>query len=632
MIPLNTIIHRRYKIISEIARGGMGIVYLAEDQELDGTVALKVSLWTDDQLRTAFHREAKLLANLRHSGLPRVIDHFAESGIQALVMDYIAGENLLDVLNNTVKQTGRGLHVSEVLGWVDQLLSILQYLHGHTPPIIHRDIKPVNIKLMPSGQVVLLDFGLAKGTGSSLPGASLAYAPIEQVNVEGTTPQSDLYSLGASIYHLVTGVEPPISTARLVALHGGKPDPLLPVNEINPMVSPGISHVILQAMSLDAALRPQTAEAMREALNKARSELHLDDASPLQTTEPKPLDSVPSALSQSKINSGIESNQTSPSGSVTTPAVSKSSDSSPLQSSTLDSSIPSATPPALPPTVPPFSRPSKTEPSMPLLTGAKSQQQYPTIPVVRFESKLPQLSPDTKPTNKRHSRTLISIVSVVALIIVIAGVVGWRVMKAPQKTDMNVPGTSKSNNLNEKPAPKSTLAISIFQIKEDGKEAVVSVHESFHQGDKIRLSIKSSQSGVLYLLSKDQAGRASIIYPDKRINQGQNDLTAGEEIRMPPEGSFNFDEAARAEMIYIISAPKNDDELIQSIKQTLGKGKSNINVPTVRDLFARLDQQAEALSAGEKNNNTSADPIAPTVINGQDVLVGILKLETVARN
>lgn len=208
MVALNTVLQNRYSIIGKIGQGGMGTVYLATDLRFGSTVAIKESFYNDPNLLKAFEREASLLNRLRHPALPKVSDHFAESDGQFLVMEYIAGEDLSELL----EKRGGAFPVSQVFDWADQLLDALDFLHTQELPIIHRDIKPQNLKLTARGRIVLLDFGLAKGatiqlacatvTGSVF-GYSRNYAPLEQMQSAGTDPRSDIYSLGATLYHLL---------------------------------------------------------------------------------------------------------------------------------------------------------------------------------------------------------------------------------------------------------------------------------------------------------------------------------------------------------------------------------------------------------------------------------------------
>ena len=186
MLAPNTMLQNRYRIVRQLGQGGMGTVYEAVDLRLNSTVALKETVFTDERLRRQFEREAQLLARLRHPAMTRVIDHFSEGDGQFLVMDYIEGEDLGEML---AARRGEAFPSDEVLDWADQLLDALDYLHTREPPVVHRDIKPQNLKPAARGQITLLDFGLAKGLSShttvattkSVLGYSLTYAPLEQL-------------------------------------------------------------------------------------------------------------------------------------------------------------------------------------------------------------------------------------------------------------------------------------------------------------------------------------------------------------------------------------------------------------------------------------------------------------------
>jgi serine/threonine protein kinase len=168
-----------------------------------------------------------------------------------------------------------------VLDWADQLLDALDYLHTHEPAVIHRDIKPQNLKLTSRDRIMLLDFGLAKGASQasqmtatgSLFGYSFHYAPLEQMQATGTDPRSDLYSLGATLYHLMTNVTPPDAITRATAVLNGEADPLRLASEVQAQVSEPVARVIARAMAQNAAQRPQTAAEMREALRDAGKEV-----------------------------------------------------------------------------------------------------------------------------------------------------------------------------------------------------------------------------------------------------------------------------------------------------------------------------------------------------------------------
>lgn len=274
LIP-DTVLQGRYRIIRQLGQGGMGAVYEAMDERLDAVVALKETLFADERLRKQFEREARLLARMHHPALPRVSDHFAEGDGQFLVMQYIEGDDLAQMM--TLK---RGhFPIEQVLTWGDQLLDALDYLHTHDPQIIHRDIKPQNLKLTGRGQIILLDFGLAKGqasevspaavTSASIFGYTPNYAPLEQIQGLGTDARSDLYALSATLYHLMTYVKPPSALTRAGALVNGEADPLRPANEINSSVSAAVASVLALAMSQNRERRFGTAAKMRKALTDA---------------------------------------------------------------------------------------------------------------------------------------------------------------------------------------------------------------------------------------------------------------------------------------------------------------------------------------------------------------------------
>jgi serine/threonine protein kinase len=275
MIASNTILQNRYRIIRQLAEGGMGTVYEAADERLDTTVALKECHFTDERLKKQFEREARLLARLRHPAITRVIDHFTDGAGQFLVMDFVAGEDLWEML-----QSDGAFQVDRVLEWADQLLDALDYLHKQNPPIIHRDIKPQNLKLSSTGQIILLDFGLAKGfagqvsrvtTSGSIFGYTPNYAPLEQIQGTGTDPRSDLYSLAAALYHLITGVVPPDVLTRLTATTDGQSDPLRSARKVNPQVTHDLAGVLNKAMAIGRNQRFASAAEMRKALESAES-------------------------------------------------------------------------------------------------------------------------------------------------------------------------------------------------------------------------------------------------------------------------------------------------------------------------------------------------------------------------
>ncbi len=276
MLAVGTVLQNRYLIVNKIGQGGMGAVYEAKDQRLNVTVALKETIVSGDTLHKAFEREAKLLAKLRHPALPVVSDYFFEGDGQYLVMQYIEGKDLAQLL----KERGK-FSLPEVLIWSEQLLDALDYLHNQQPPIIHRDIKPSNLKLTQRNQIILLDFGLAKGnttvvqnTGAnaSVYGYSPHYAPIEQIEGTGTDVRSDLYALAATLYHLMTGVRPADAMPRVLSIVNGQADPLRPANEVDPQIPVSISNVLISVLSQKRDERPATTAIMRAMLEDAIKE------------------------------------------------------------------------------------------------------------------------------------------------------------------------------------------------------------------------------------------------------------------------------------------------------------------------------------------------------------------------
>ena len=268
----DSVLQDRYRIVRQLGRGGMGAVYEAVDQRLGITVALKETLSSEASMRRQFEREARLLAGMQHPALPRVSDHFVEGNRAFLVMQFIAGVDLARIISQQPGPFPR----DQVIAWADQLLDALIYLHSRDPHVIHRDIKPHNLKLTAAGQIALLDFGLAN-TQPSDPsvtssqaffGYTRHYAPLEQIQDHHTDPRSDIYALGATLYHLLTGIKPPDALVRAGALVNSGPDPLLPANKIHEAVGPQIAAILNKAMAQKPKDRYADANEFREALRR----------------------------------------------------------------------------------------------------------------------------------------------------------------------------------------------------------------------------------------------------------------------------------------------------------------------------------------------------------------------------
>ena len=269
VLTQGVLLQDRYRVVRQLGRGGMGAVYEAIDERLDATVALKETFATDERLRRQFQQEARLLAQLSHPALPRVSDYFTEDARAFLVMQFISGVDLAEII---AKQPGP-FPRNQVVAWADQLLDALIFLHTRERQIIHRDIKPHNLKLTASGSIALLDFGLAKAAAAdngvddnSICGYTRRYAPLEQIEDQGTTPQSDIYALGATLYHLLTGIKPADAVIREAALISSMPDPLRQANEVHAAVGQELAEVLATAMAQKAEHRYATASEFREAL------------------------------------------------------------------------------------------------------------------------------------------------------------------------------------------------------------------------------------------------------------------------------------------------------------------------------------------------------------------------------
>ncbi len=277
-MPLQSgqVVRNRYQIHDQLGQGGMGAVYVARDMALEQRVAVKemrpasdLSGTVLDGLRQQFQREARVLAGLTHPNLPRVIDYFIENDNEYLVMDYIEGQALNDVL----KTQGRpGLPEAQVLDWARQLLDALEYIHGKN--VLHRDIKPANVRLTPDGRAFLVDFGLVKLYDPSSPQTVMVlrgagtpqYAPPEQIDSSygHTDARSDIFALGATLYYLLTGKLPPSITERLI-----KESTIPPIRSQSPNVSPATEAAIFKAIQMRPNDRFQTAAEMRAAMAQA---------------------------------------------------------------------------------------------------------------------------------------------------------------------------------------------------------------------------------------------------------------------------------------------------------------------------------------------------------------------------
>lgn len=276
-----TVLRNRYEILELVGQGGMGAVYKASDRRLEGRICAVKEILPHlsenstsetelEQITEQFRTEASILARLDHPHLPKVSDYFANGNREYLVMDFVEGRDLQEIVQEG-KRRNEFLPEVQVLTWTAQLLDALEYLHNQEPPVLHRDIKPSNIKVTLRGDIKLVDFGLVKvlfqddsRTVTVVQGrGTVAYTPLEQYggDTSFTDARSDIYSLGATLYHLLAG-QPPVD-ARERFLHPGTLESL---RLLNPEISPRIERAVFHALGMHPSERPATIRELREML------------------------------------------------------------------------------------------------------------------------------------------------------------------------------------------------------------------------------------------------------------------------------------------------------------------------------------------------------------------------------
>lgn len=276
-LPAGEVLSERYVLQERIGQGGMGNIYLAEDRVLAGRKCALKEVEHDRSLpqnilkeaREQFQREATILARLDHPNLPKVSDFFSVGPRDYLVMDYVPGKDLRALMLEA-KAQNMFLEETQVLDWASQLCDALTYLHRQDPPLVHRDIKPGNLKVTPDGLLKLVDFGLVKvlspdeetitiiqGQGTAL------YTPLEQFggSETHTDVRSDIFAFGATLYHLLTNQSPADARQRFL-----RPGALVAPRQIHPGLSVRTEKAILWAMELHPDQRPDSIETLRRYL------------------------------------------------------------------------------------------------------------------------------------------------------------------------------------------------------------------------------------------------------------------------------------------------------------------------------------------------------------------------------
>jgi serine/threonine-protein kinase len=268
---------QRYRIEQHIGSGGYASVYRAIDLQQRRERAIKEVVDTDDGVRRQFEVEAGLLIKSTHPNIPRGYQLFEDRGRLYLVMEFVRGRDLEDLLNESLVQQRRALDEAQVLRWAIEVCGALEEMHERDTPVIHRDIKPANIKITPEGKPILIDFGLAKlqtggPTRTAAQGVSPGFAPPEQYMAKGRTDaRSDIYGLGATVYACLTGKDPPEAPARLLAQTGAGGQPFVPPRELarSANISEPANHAVVKALELSPTHRYQSAREFREDLEIA---------------------------------------------------------------------------------------------------------------------------------------------------------------------------------------------------------------------------------------------------------------------------------------------------------------------------------------------------------------------------
>lgn len=265
-IRIGTVLDEKYKILCEVGRGGMSRVYLALNEKANKYWAVKEVRISKDEndmsymernqfekIKKSFIREKDILCKLHHKYLPSIVDVIEDKDCILIIMDYIEGRSLLNEIEEYGVQDQ-----SDVIKWAIELCDVLSYLHSREPPVIHRDIKPSNIMLRPDGDITVIDFGTAReykdmDIMDTMPYATYAYAAPEQINDKKTDARTDIYSLGATMYHLLTGKHPDIMKYS-------------PVRLLNPHVSQGLDEIIRMCMQHNPEDRYFSVDELRYAL------------------------------------------------------------------------------------------------------------------------------------------------------------------------------------------------------------------------------------------------------------------------------------------------------------------------------------------------------------------------------
>jgi serine/threonine-protein kinase len=257
MLKNNELINRKYRVLEKIGSGGMSNVYLVRDEQTGRNWAMKEAKSEEGDIRQSLVAEANILKQLRHKGLPQIVDIIEEGSRFFIVMEYVRGNSLRKVLDSEGAQKE-----DKVIEWGIQICSVMSYLHSRTPMIIYRDLKPSNIILKPDGSLMLIDFGTARRykynrSEDTINLGTKGYAAPEQYgNLGQTDPRTDVYTLGATLFHLVTGKHPKDT-----------PKEFPMIRNVDSSLSPELEQIIARCCQTNALQRYQScADVARELI------------------------------------------------------------------------------------------------------------------------------------------------------------------------------------------------------------------------------------------------------------------------------------------------------------------------------------------------------------------------------
>lgn len=608
----------RYLLEKQIGSGGFGAVYLATDTRFSGNnqVAIKQISLNSEQATKLFRQEADLLYNLSHPNLPKVTNCFQENSQNFIVMDYISGADLAESMKK-----GKHFTVAESLEIADKVLDALEYLHSFL--ICHRDIKPHNIKVAENGKIYLLDFGTAKGNleatnptqfGQSITGFTPFYAPLEQVlRVDPnsflllqsldlphldefvhrkTDQRGDIYSLGATLYHILTGQSPEKATAtiRAFSIWSGKADPLQPCNEINTEISAKLAEIIHRALEIEPDKRFQTAAEMRQALRNSQ----LDDYSP-QVSNEMTVALLPDS---------------NPSFNISNPSI------QPTAVFNSQSFAPTFEP-KTPFEIVNYNAESENE-WLPLPTVAAKPISVASIETDGQKS-LPNVEPTfVAPTGNlppTKSKVPVYIGTLLVILILCAGVGGWFVLRPTAETAKKIE-TAKTETIvsSAAPPPQNLRGLQYFltvQKMRDGKpfeeSFQASGQEIFENGYEFQMHFALPDDGYFYVFAEglDESGEnvLKIQFPTPKSNDGSAEILARKQYQT---SQSKFDGKPGTENLWIFwtrerneiaenartdafenSGVVSDDKIknqLKSLLETAAKNKTNVSENSVEKI------------------------------------------------